>query len=366
MAKIVCQKIPVNLANRSYTISIAPKSLDQLELIGDLLEKYSHAFIVTDANVGKLYLAKLKRRLKKHLEQIDSTVCPAGERAKVMEIAYSIWQKMVGAECDRKTLLIALGGGVVGDLAGFVAATFMRGVDLLQIPTTLLAQVDSSVGGKTGINLPQGKNLVGAFWQPKGVLIDPEVLATLPDREYRAGLAEVVKYGVILSAEFFEFLEQQTEAIQQRDSQVLSHIIAECCRLKASVVVEDEFETTGHRARLNFGHTYGHAFEFLLGYGELLHGEAVAIGMCCAALLAQHTSGFSNAETERIQLLLQTLGLPTKVPAGLPASEIIRAMQCDKKKVNKSVQLVLPSAIGNVTLVAWPGDEQVASALTNR
>jgi 3-dehydroquinate synthase len=204
---------------------------------------------------------------------------------------------------------------------------------------------------------------VGAFWQPRGVLIDTKVLATLPDREYRAGLAEVVKYGVILSQPFFNFLEAQVTAIQKRDSQVLAHIVAECCRMKASVVVEDEFETKGLRAILNFGHTYGHALERMMGYGELIHGEAVAIGMRCAMDLGVALKRFDAASRDRVVALLKALQLPVRLPAGIPANEVAKAMQSDKKKQNQTVHLILPLEIGKVESTAWPGDELVTATL---
>ncbi|MEZ6096478.1 MAG: 3-dehydroquinate synthase [Pirellulaceae bacterium] len=366
MAKSSPIVVPVALPGKGYEISIASGLLAKFDEFESFLSRYQRAFIVTDSNVSKLYLAKYKRRFKKFISHVESTVVPAGERSKVIDMTYPIWQKLVGAECDRGSLVIALGGGVVGDLAGFAAATFMRGVDFLQIPTTLLAQVDSSVGGKVGINLPQGKNLVGAFWQPKAVWIDTDVLESLPKREFLAGLAEVIKYGVIMDEAFFNDLESNLEGILARDSALLSAMIARCCQLKADVVVADETETTGRRTILNFGHTYGHAFEKLSGYGKLLHGEAVAIGMVCAGRLASQMHGFAAADCDRLTSLLQRVGLPTEVPASIKPGEALLAMMADKKKVGDNVRLVLPSRIGSVDLVDWPGDDTVLHSLSKQ
>jgi 3-dehydroquinate synthase len=246
--------------------------------------------------------------------------------------------------------VLAIGGGVVGDLAGFVASTFARGLQFFQVPTTLLAQVDSSVGGKVGINLPGAKNMVGAFWQPRGVRIDVDVLATLPDREYRAGLAEVVKYGVILDAEFFAFLEQSVAAINAHDPAVLTRVIERCCRLKADVVEQDECELTGLRAVLNYGHTFAHAFEAAGAYGLLLHGEAVAIGMECAARLAHRMNRIDDEFLSRQTALLTALHLPTEVP-DFDGDELVRIMRRDKKVDEGQLRFVLPARLGHVELV---------------
>jgi 3-dehydroquinate synthase len=239
---------------------------------------------------------------------------------------------------------------VIGDLVGFVAATYARGLRFCQVPTTLLSQVDSSVGGKTGINLASAKNIVGVFWQPALVLIDTQVLATLPDREYFSGLAEVVKYGVILDADFFEFLEGHLEALQKRDAEVLRHVIVRCCRLKADVVEADEREVTGLRAVLNYGHTFAHAIETVSGYDRWLHGEAVAIGMVCASRLAERLGRVPASITDRQIALLQQLHLPTAVP-DLPREELWRAMGRDKKVEHGQLRFVLPSRLGHVELV---------------
>jgi 3-dehydroquinate synthase len=250
----------------------------------------------------------------------------------------------------------------VGDLAGFVAATFARGLAFVQIPTTLLAQVDSSVGGKVGVNLPGAKNMVGAFWQPRGVLIDTAVLATLPEREYRAGLAEVVKYGVILDAEFFSYLESHVTELQARQDDVLREVVARSCQLKADVVKADEREETGLRAVLNYGHTFCHAFETLTGYGQLLHGEGVSIGMTCAARLAERLARVDGAFVRRQFELLTALGLPTVAPP-LDADEVLAVMARDKKAAAGKLRFVLPTQLGHVELVGGIAESDVRAAL---
>ena len=274
----------------------------------------------------------------------------AGEKSKSVDVANRLWQGALAAGVHRQTVVVAVGGGVVGDLAGFIAATFARGLDFVQIPTTLLSQVDSSVGGKVGINLPGAKNMVGAFWQPKFVLIDTDVLSTLPDREFRAGLAEVVKYGVILDQPFFEFLEKNVEPINAREPSVLAETIARCCQLKADVVEADERETSGRRAMLNYGHTFGHAIEAITDYGEFLHGEAISIGMLCASRLAVSLSMIDDTVTQRQEKLLKRFGLPTEMP-DLNHDALINAMQHDKKVEHGKLRFILPDRLGNVELV---------------
>jgi 3-dehydroquinate synthase len=258
--------------------------------------------------------------------------------------------------------VVAVGGGVIGDLAGFVAATFARGLRFCQIPTTLLAQVDSSVGGKTGINLPGAKNMVGAFWQPALVVIDTQTLNTLPAREYVSGLAEVVKYGVALDAPFFAYLEEHIESLLLRDPLVLRTVIARCCELKARVVESDERETSGARAVLNYGHTFAHALEAVTGYGQLLHGEAVSIGMVCAARLAEHIGRIRGPLMERQQQLLSALQLPTVLPA-VSAEAMLQAMAHDKKVEHGRLRFVLPDSLGHVETVDNVTPDQVLHVL---
>ncbi len=354
--------VNVDLPETPYKVVIQTGLLEEFSLPTELKLRYPHAVIITDDNVGKLWLNKLKRRLQKSIAQVDAIVVPHGEKAKSVEVANSLWQRLLTFQADRRTAIMALGGGVVGDLAGFVAATYMRGLDLIQIPTTLMAQVDSSIGGKVGVNLPQGKNLVGAFWQPKAVLIDPAALSTLNDRDYRAGLAEVVKYGAILDEKFFGEIEKQVIGLLARKPEVLQPIITRCCEIKSAVVLADERETSGRRSLLNFGHTFGHALEQVTAYNKFSHGEAVAIGMCCALRLAVQMKLIVDEVRARIEDLLVILGLPTQFPK-LPPDQILEAMQRDKKKGAAGVSLVLPTKLGSGKLVPWPGDQPVREAL---
>jgi 3-dehydroquinate synthase len=285
-----------------------------------------------------------------------------GEPSKSVDMAAGLWDGLLELGADRQSVLVAVGGGVVGDLAGFIAATYARGIRFFQVPTTLLAQVDSSVGGKVGINLPTAKNMVGAFLQPLGVLIDTATLSTLPEREYVSGLGEVVKYGVILDAALFEQLEADVAGLKQRKPEVLVPIIARCCRLKADVVEQDEFERSGLRASLNYGHTYGHAFEALCGYGEVLHGEAVAIGMMCAARLAERLGRVDVAFISRQQRLQESLGLPVATPK-LDADKVLDTMSHDKKTAHGRLRFVLPDRLGHVELVGDIRPEDVRAAL---
>lgn len=322
-----------------------------------------HVVVITDENVASLHLPPLMALLEGHCGQVHSITIPAGEESKSVELLWRLWEQLGEFEADRSTVIMALGGGVVGDLAGFAAATWMRGVPLVQIPTTLLAQVDSSVGGKSGINLPSGKNLVGAFWQPRLVVIDPDVLGTLPQREYAAGLAEVVKYAMVFDAGFLAWLEERIQPVLARDPGVLAALIARCCRLKAAVVEADERDQSGQRALLNYGHTFGHALESVTGYGTILHGEAVAIGMNCAAWLAVELGMLDENARSRQRRLLENFGAP-RLPEGVPVDHLLAAMKRDKKRVEGLPQLVLPNAAGSARLVDWPGDGVVARAWT--
>jgi 3-dehydroquinate synthase len=290
---------------------------------------------------------------------------PSGEQSKSYAQMQLLYDQLVDMAADRRTIVVAVGGGVTGDLAGFVAATYARGLRFVQVPTTLLSMVDSSVGGKTGINHPRGKNLIGAFHQPIGVLIDLTTLNTLPDREYRSGLAEVVKYGVILDHEFFDYLEKNVEGLNARSPEVLRHVVARSCELKADVVRQDEYETTGLRAVLNYGHTFGHAFEALSGYGGLLHGEAVSIGMICASRLAESLNRITSKETARQTELLIRLGLPVEVPKELHSrqQDIVNCMMLDKKTEGRELRFVLPSRIGHVDVVKGVMPEQALNCL---
>jgi 3-dehydroquinate synthase len=352
--------VSLALGPRSYDIVIATGCLDSwaqtLETWCQRLWKKSDssrkAFLVSDRHVAK-HAQTATDSLLRAGWQTGRVDLEPGEQAKSLPVVSRLYDALVDLKADRRTIVVAVGGGVVGDTAGFAAATYARGIPFVQVPTTLLAHVDSSVGGKVGINHPQGKNLIGAFHQPLGVFIDTATLATLPDRDYRAGLAEVVKYGVIFDQEFFAFLELNVAGLNQREPEILRRIIARSCRLKADVVEQDEFEITGLRALLNYGHTFAHAYEALLGYGELQHGEAVAIGMVHASRLAERVGRVDGSVTERQIALLGGLQLPTRLPLAsrLEAEAVLDRMQLDKKSVGGTIRFVLPTRIGRVELV---------------
>ncbi len=354
--------VSVRLGARSYGISIGQGSLATTPRVLLELRPATHVVVITDSNVEPLYAQGLVGSIREAGPRVDLLVVPAGESSKSVAEAARLWHELLRCGADRSSVIVAAGGGVVGDLAGFVAATFARGIALLQIPTTLLAQVDSSVGGKVGINLPQAKNIVGAFWQPLGVVIDTDVLESLPDREYRSGLGEVVKYGVILDAALFSYLETHAKGLLERDPDVLQHVIARCCELKADVVSQDEHEQTGLRAILNYGHTFGHALETATGYAKLLHGEAVAIGMLQASRLAELLGRVDAATTRRQYDLLRSLNLPTDLP-GVPADQLVELMSHDKKVDRGQLRFVLPDRIGHVELVGDVDTRAVLAAL---
>jgi len=354
--------VRVHLAERSYDILITAGSLDRAGPFVAQRAEATRAVVITDANVEHPHAVTVCRSLAEASLKADMVVVEPGERSKSIGTAASLWEKLLDLGCDRTALVVAVGGGVVGDLAGFVAATYARGVRFFQIPTSLLAQVDSAVGGKVGINLPAAKNMVGAFLQPLGVLIDTATLDTLPQREYRAGLGEVVKYGVILDAEFFGYLESHIEGLISRDRQVLAHVVARCCQLKAGVVEQDEREETALRAVLNYGHTVAHALETLTGYEVLLHGEAVAIGMICESRLAELVGRVDRSLTLRQQRLLAALGLPTRLP-NVDLEAILGAMAHDKKVRYGRLRFVLPARLGHVELVEGVEADLVRRAL---
>ncbi|MBI2481089.1 MAG: 3-dehydroquinate synthase, partial [Planctomycetia bacterium] len=350
------------LSERSYDIGIGPGLLPEAGRFVVERTGCSHAVVITDFHVEALHGQRVVESLEQAGVRADIATVPAGESTKSASYADELWRLMLEFECDRKSIVVAVGGGVVGDLAGFIAATYGRGIRFVQIPTTLLAQVDSSVGGKVGVNLPGAKNMVGAFWQPVAVLIDTDVLNTLPIREYRSGLAEVVKYGVILDADFFEYLEANIDGLNNREPSVMRHIIARSCTLKAQVVSADEREETGLRAVLNYGHTFCHAIEAETGYGTYLHGEAVAIGMLCASRLAESMGRIDAEVTRRQHALLEALGLPLTVP-DVDHDVLVRAMQKDKKTEHGKLRFVLPSRVGHVELVSDVPAELVRAAL---
>jgi 3-dehydroquinate synthase len=350
--------VQVPLGNRSYAIKVGDGLLSRLGAECAQLKLGQRCAVITDSNVGKYFAAAVLKSLSAAgFEPILITV-PAGEKSKRIAVVEKCFDQLAKHRLERKSFIVALGGGVVGDLAGFVAATYLRGIPFVQVPTSLLAQVDSSVGGKTGVNLRAGKNLVGAFYQPKLVLCDLDTFKTLPEREFISGLAEVIKYGIIYDAKLFAQLERDLPKILKRDAKTLSQIIARCCEIKAEVVSQDETEN-GLRAILNFGHTIGHAIENSFGYGKFLHGEAIAIGQVAAAKLSEKILGLPALEVGRIEKLFVRAGLPVQIKLN-PASrkKLFAAMLLDKKVSAGEVKFVLAKKIGQVV---W--GQKVSTAL---
>jgi 3-dehydroquinate synthase len=343
-------QVRVDLKERAYDIHIASAGVVDIGAFARQRCKGGQALVVTDEHVGPRREPPVVQSLEQSGFAVRSVTLPAGESVKSLASASRLYDVLADLHADRRTLVVPLGGGVIGDLAGFVAATFNRGLPLLMIPTTLLAMVDSSVGGKVGVNHPRAKNLIGAFHQPVGVWIDTGMLDTLPEREYHSGLAEVVKYGVILDAEFFAYVEANADALLARAPGAVRHVIARCCQLKANVVERDEREETGYRAILNYGHTFAHAFETVSGYGAWLHGEAVAAGMASAARLAASRGLIAAEIGERQDRLLARLGLPTR-PERWPVEQLLSVMQSDKKNIDGRLRFVLPHRLGEVALV---------------
>ncbi len=344
------KKVQVSLGERSYNIWIGPGLLSQAgQKIAKVVDGRKCA-LITDDKVGPVYAEEVSKSLKAAGFDVALIELPSGEKTKSLKWLGHCYDQLAQARLDRKSFLVALGGGVVGDLAGFVAASYLRGIDCIQIPTTLLAQVDSSVGGKVGINLKSGKNLVGAFHQPKTVLCDTDTLKTLPDRELRAGLAEVIKYGIIWDARFFSWIEKNTELLLKKDEKALTRAIGRSCAIKSEVVAEDEKETTGARALLNFGHTLGHGLEAISGYGQYLHGEAISIGQVAAARLSVQLVDMPQEHALRIYKLFQSMELPVEWNASRSQeSKILKAMQLDKKNVSGEIRFVLSSCIGRAS-----------------
>jgi 3-dehydroquinate synthase len=343
--------VHVAAGDSRYDILIQPGLLAQPAAWAGL-PKAAHAVIVSNPTVAALYEAPLRQALAPHYAQLSSVLLPDGEAHKDWASLNLIFDHLLAQGCDRKTVLFALGGGVVGDMCGFAAASYMRGVPFVQVPTTLLAQVDSSVGGKTAINHPRGKNMIGAFYQPARVLCDLDTLATLPARELSAGLAEVIKYGPIADLAFLGWIEAHLHALLARDPAALSHAVRRSCEIKAEVVGQDERES-GLRAILNFGHTFGHAIEAGLGYGEWLHGEAVGCGMVMAASLSAELGGVDAAFAQRLQRLIAAAGLPTVAPF-MPASRWLDLMRLDKKAQAGEIRFVVIDGPGRAALRPAP------------
>ncbi len=366
------ERIVVDLGPRSYPIQVNSGGRESGAGFADFVRERLEAtwagrgcrktLLVCDCMIRNTWGQVYEREIAGMGLQCLVAEVPTGEKSKSPEALLALYDRLIDLEADRHTLVLAVGGGVVGDLAGFAAASFNRGLPLIMIPTTLLAQVDSSVGGKTGINHPRGKNLIGAFHQPVGVWIDLKSLGTLPPREFRSGLAEVLKYGVIQDSEFFAFLEANSEKALLRDGQVLLHLVARSCRLKADVVEQDELEHTGIRAILNFGHTVAHAIENVAGYGAYLHGEAVGVGMIAEARLAARLGWMDDTVADRIERLVERLELPTRIE-GCDIGRLIGAMKHDKKNKLGRIRFVLPKRLGHVELTDAPADEDIREVL---
>jgi 3-dehydroquinate synthase len=345
------ERVRIELADRSYDILIGAGALDELDSY-EGLPRAADALIVTNPTVARLYAARLSQAIAVRYRRVHVVELPDGESHKDWVTLNLIFDALLGHGCDRKTVLFALGGGVVGDMTGFAAASYMRGVPFVQVPTTLLAQVDSSVGGKTAINHPLGKNMIGAFYQPARVIADLQTLSTLPRREVAAGLAEVVKYGPIADDEFFQWIEAHVEQLLSLEPEALAHAVRRSCEIKADVVGQDEREA-GLRAILNFGHTFGHAIESGLGYGQWLHGEAVGCGMVMAAELSHRLGLIDKAYAERIRALVERCGLPVRGPA-LGADRYLELMRLDKKAEGGEIRFVVIEAPGRASMRPAP------------
>lgn len=337
------KQIQVDLGERSYSIYIGQSLMSDGETLSRYLLK-KRILIVTNETVAPLYLKQIQDTMASFGE-VTSVILPDGEQFKDLTHLDSIFTALLQRNYGRDSVLVALGGGVIGDMTGFAAACYQRGVDFIQIPTTLLSQVDSSVGGKTAVNHPLGKNMIGAFYQPQIVIIDTECLQTLPAREFAAGMAEVIKYGIMWDAEFFQWLENNVQALKSLDTQALVYAISRCCEIKADVVSQDETEQ-GVRALLNLGHTFGHAIEAEMGYGNWLHGEAVAAGTVLAAQTAKSMGLIDESIVRRIVQLFHAFDLPVTAPESMDFDSFIKHMRRDKKVLGGQIRLVLPTAIG--------------------
>ncbi len=357
------EQITVSLEERSYPISIAAGLFDDPASYWPL-RAGDHAMVVTNDTLAPLYLGSVTQKLSAMGVVADQVILPDGEQYKTLTVLEQIFTALLKKPHGRDTTLIALGGGVIGDMAGFAAACYQRGVRFIQMPTTLLSQVDSSVGGKTAVNHPLGKNMIGAFYQPASVIIDTDCLKTLPSRELSSGLAEVIKYGIILDKDFFVWLEQHMEELISLDENTLARCIRRCCEIKAEVVAADERES-GVRALLNLGHTFGHAIEAHMGYGNWLHGEAVAAGMVMAARTAERVNGFNPADTQRIIQLLERAGLPVQGPREMAAEAYMPHMMRDKKVLAGELRLVLPRNIGESEVRGGVSHDIVLAAIND-
>jgi len=356
--------VRVELPQNAYDVTIAPGSLDRL---GDWMRSRDlkqKVLVISNPEIFQLYGDRTLSSLEAAGFETDKHLIPAGEQHKTLESVQQIYDTAIANHLERSSTAIALGGGVIGDMTGFFAATFLRGINFVQVPTSLLAMVDASVGGKTGVNHPKGKNTIGAFYQPRFVLIDPEVLATLPPEEFRAGMAEVVKYGIIWDADLFDRLENADKlaTLGDLDAELLMEILTRSVEAKAAVVSKDEKEA-GLRAILNYGHTIGHALESLTDYKEFLHGEAVAVGMVAAGAIASQLQWWDDScQTRQVQLL-DRIQLPTRIPATLATDTIIDRLQTDKKVKDGKVRFILPTAIGSVEVTDAVSRDAIAAAI---
>ncbi|WP_395377266.1 3-dehydroquinate synthase [Marinicella sp. W31] len=351
-------QLSIELGQRSYPITICNKTFDT-RVLAHVLQKRK-ALIVTNETVAPLYLEQLTSALP----SMDYSVCvlPDGEQYKNVQYWQMIIDQLAEQRINRSDVLIALGGGVVCDMTGFAAASWMRGVDVIQVPTTLLAQVDASVGGKTGINHAAGKNLIGAFHQPKAVIINTSTIDTLPSREFAAGMAESIKYGFINQPAFIEWIRQKQNLLASKDPNALTQMIAQCCQFKAEVVAADEKEQ-GMRALLNLGHTFGHAIETISGYNKYLHGEAVAIGMVMAAALSEHLKLAQVGLLEQMESILQAFDLPVRIPSEYQPSELVKLMRLDKKVVDRKHRLILMRGVGQAEIVEDVDETAIVEAI---
>ncbi|EGH4744246.1 3-dehydroquinate synthase [Salmonella enterica] len=357
------ERITVTLGERSYPITIAAGLFNEPASFLPL-KSGDQVMLVTNETLAPLYLDKVRGVLERAGVNVDSVILPDGEQYKSLTVLDTVFTALLKKPHGRDTTLVALGGGVIGDLTGFAAASYQRGVRFIQVPTTLLSQVDSSVGGKTAVNHPLGKNMIGAFYQPASVVVDLDCLKTLPARELASGLAEVIKYGIILDADFFTWLEGNLDALLRLDGPAMAYCIRRCCELKAEVVAADEREA-GLRALLNLGHTFGHAIEAEMGYGNWLHGEAVAAGIVMAARASERLGQFSSTDTQRIIALLERAGLPVNGPCEMFAQDYLPHMLRDKKVLAGELRLVLPLAIGKSEVRGGVSHEVVLSAIAD-
>ncbi|KHS64661.1 3-dehydroquinate synthase [Pectobacterium brasiliense] len=357
------ERITVTLGERSYPITIAAGLFDDSASFMPL-KAGEQAMLVTNQTLAPLYLDRVRGVLENSGVHVDQVILPDGEQHKSLTVLDQVFTALLAKPHGRDTTIVALGGGVIGDLAGFAAASYQRGVRFIQVPTTLLSQVDSSVGGKTAVNHPLGKNMIGAFYQPVSVVIDLDCLKSLPARELSSGLAEVIKYGIILDRDFFLWLEENIEAVRALQHDALAYCIRRCCEIKAAVVAADERES-GMRALLNLGHTYGHAIEAEMGYGNWLHGEAVAAGMVMAAHTARRLGQFSVEDVERVKSLLIRAGLPVNGPMQMTPESYLPHMMRDKKVLAGELRLVLPTAIGQSEVRGGVAHDMVLASIAD-